>query len=143
MNNYEQEETFGSSEEQQDLELNTDIIRNRTETYTSLSDLYHIQLFTNQRVADNQARKEQETKTEHQMTEQIFVSGKIEDSTDKKMIEELFAEPFTIKKNQNYDGNIVARNKVPIIGAAVIVIIFVIVTVKYFKKNKRSGEKNL
>ncbi len=143
MENYEQQETYDSTEEQQDLELNTDIIRNRTETYTSLSDLYNIHLFTNQRVADNESRRQKEAEEEREMSEQIFVSGKIEDNTDKAILGELFAEPLTIKKNQNYDGNIMAGNSVPVIGAIVIVIVFAVITVRYFKKNKRSGENDL
>ncbi len=143
MENYEQQETYDSTEEQQDLELNTDIIRNRTETYTSLSDLYNIHLFTNQRVADNESRRQKEAEEEREMSEQIFVSGKIEDNTDKAILGELFAEPLTIKKNQNYDENIMAGNSVPVIGAIVIVIVFAVITVRYFKKNKRSGENDL
>ena len=53
INIYKTQSTIDSTD--QDLDLNTDIVHNKTNTYNSLSDLYGIQLFTD--VSGRNARR--------------------------------------------------------------------------------------
>lgn len=54
INIYKTQSTIDSTD--QDLDLNTDIVHNKTNTYNSLSDLYGIQLFTDARMEETRIK---------------------------------------------------------------------------------------
>lgn len=60
INIYKTQSTIDSTD--QDLDLNTDIVHNKTNTYNSLSDLYGIQLFTDARMEETADQKCREWK---------------------------------------------------------------------------------
>lgn len=141
MSSYEnQEEVTGQDTQQSDLDLNSDIIRNRTETYTSLSDLYDVQLFTDQRVEENQQYRERKEKEEKKVTDGVFINQTAAADVDAQRITELFAEPLVIKKNQDYTGNTAAKTGFFIGGAVLIILVFVVMITGYFKKKKQTKE---
>ncbi|MCI5740522.1 MAG: hypothetical protein SO445_10830 [Lachnospiraceae bacterium] len=141
MSSYEnQEEVTGQDTQQSDLDLNPDIIRNRTETYTSLSDLYDVQLFTDQRVEENRQHRERKEKEEKKVTDGVFINQTAAADVDAQRITELFAEPLVIKKNQDYTGNTAAKTGFFIGGAVLIILVFVVMITGYFKKKKQTKE---
>lgn len=144
MINYEEQEELTQQDSQSDLDLNTEIVHNRKETYTSLSDLYGIQLFTDQRMEENRQYQEKIEQKEKGVTESIFINKTFMQNVDQQTINKLFAEPLSITKNQDYTNNTMAKNGFFIAGSIIIIGVFIAMTARYFKKRKqmRNMEEN-
>ena len=120
-----------------DLNLNTDIIHNRTTTYASLSELYGVQLFTNQRLEEKQSYEESLNLKEKNVAESIFVDKSATKDVDREVIQKVFQEPLVIAKQQEYTGTAAASRGMFAVGAIFISIIFIMLLIKYLKPGKK------
>ena len=126
-----------SEDGENDLELNTDIVHNRSKTYNSLSDLYGIQLFTDSRMEENeQSAREQEEK-EREIKENIFVSRSKTKEKEQNFIQELFDERMVIVMNQDYEKEIRQERTFFWAGGIMICLLFGILWGNYLKKKKQ------
>ena len=71
INIYKTQSTIDSTD--QDLDLNTDIVHNKTNTYNSLSDLYGIQLFTDARMEETRIKNIENGKKEKDLYQNLFI----------------------------------------------------------------------
>lgn len=134
-----QEENVESNDT--DLELNTDIVHNRTTTYTSLSELYGVQLFTNQRLEEKRSYEADINLKERNVEESIFVNKSATKDIDRQVTRELFQEPLVIAKQQDYTGTTTASRGIFVAGAVLISIIFAMVFTNYLKPGKKKKKK--
>lgn len=135
--NEEQEDTST------DLNLNTDIVHNRTTTYTSLSELYGVQLFTDKRLLDKQNYEANMNLKEKNVADSIFINKLATKDIDNEIIGVLFQEPLVIVKKQDYSENTTTSRGIFIVGAVIISAIFIIILTRYIKSQKkhRRGDK--
>lgn len=125
-----------------DLNLNTDIIHNRSATYSALSDLYGVDLFTDQKAQERQQYEARLNNETERIRRSVFInSGEVSDA-DYDLTEQLFREPLTIAKKQGYTEHAWSFGLVGTIGSAVICAIFLIVWLRYWNKTRQhTGEK--
>lgn len=138
--NAKQQETQQDTEQENtetDLNLNTDIIHNRTTTYTSLSELYGVQLFTNQRLEEKQSYEESLNLKEKNVAESIFVDKSATKDVDREVTEKMFQEPLVIAKQQEYTGAATASRGMFAAGAILISVIFIFFLIRYLKPGKK------
>lgn len=138
--NAKQQETQQDTEQENtetDLNLNTDIIHNRTTTYTSLSELYGVQLFTNQRLEEKQSYEESLNLKEKNVAESIFVDKSATKDVDREVTEKMFQEPLVIAKQQEYTGAAAASRGMFAAGAILISVIFIFFLIRYLKPGKK------
>ena len=83
-----------------DLNLNTDIVHNRGTTYTSLSELYGVQLFTDLRLEEQQGYETKLNLKEKNVHNNIFVNKLVTKDADQETKGTLFQEPLVIAKKQ-------------------------------------------
>lgn len=140
-NNTEEENTSSQQIIEQaaetDLNLNTDVIHNRTTTYTSLSELYGVQLFTNQRFAEKQNYENSINLKEKNVLESIFVDKSATKDMDSEITKGLFQKPLVIAKQQGYTEKTGAFNGGFAAGAMLLTIIFVVVLARYLKQGNK------
>lgn len=135
-NNTEQQDTQQENTET-DLNLNTDIVHNRTTTYTSLSELYGVQLFTNRRMEEKQSYEENLNLKEKNVAESIFVDKSATKDVDREVTNKMFQEPLVIARQQEYTGAATASRGMFAAGAILISVIFMIVLIRYLKPGKK------
>lgn len=126
-----------------DLNLNTDIIHNRTTTYTSLAELYGVQLFTNQRLEEKQNYEESLNLKKKNVAESIFIDKSATKDVDREVTEKMFQKPLVIAKQQEYTGAATASRGMFAVGAIFISAIFIILLIKYLRpaKKKKTTEE--
>lgn len=125
-----------SDNTENDLELNTDIVHNRYKTYNSLSDLYGIQLFTDQRVEEVKQYTQKQERKEKDIKENIFVNQSESEEKEDSLVEGLFSERMVIVMNQDYEQEMKQQQSFFWAGGIIIVLFFGIIWGRYFKKKK-------
>lgn len=139
-NNTEQQDTQQDTQQENtetDLNLNTDIVHNRTTTYTSLSELYGVQLFTNKRMEEKQSYEENLNLKEKDVAESIFVDKSVTKDVDREVANKVFREPLVIVRQQEYTGAATASRRMFAAGAIFISVIFMILLIRYLKPGKK------
>lgn len=125
-----------SENTENDLELNTDIVHNRFKTYNSLSDLYGIQLFTDQRTEEIKQYAQKQERKEKDIKENIFVNQSESKEKEDSLVEELFSERMVIVMNQDYEREMKQEQSLFLAGGIIIFLLFGIIWGRYFKKRK-------
>lgn len=125
-----------SENTENDLELNTDIVHNRFKTYNSLSDLYGIQLFTDQRTEEIKQYTQKQERKEKDIKENIFVNQSESKEKEDSLVEELFSERMVIVMNQDYEREMKQEQSLFLAGGIIIFLFFGIIWGRYFKKRK-------
>lgn len=120
-----------------DLKLNTDIIHNRTTTYDSLSDLYGVDLFTDEKIEERQQYEQHVTQENEALRHGIFVGSSNIEDRDAELTEWLFQEPITIAKKQNYEEDTLMNRGILGLGTLLICSIYIVIWIQYRKKHKR------
>lgn len=134
INIYKAQSTIDSTD--QDLDLNTDIVHNKTNTYNSLSDLYGIQLFTDVRIEEMRIKNIENRKKEKDLYQNLFIDTYNRKNTNEQIIGTLFQERMVIIMNKDYEKAEQQSQRMLGIGILVIVLIFVIIWYRYLKKKK-------
>ena len=134
INIYKTQSTIDSTD--QDLDLNTDIVHNKTNTYNSLSDLYGIQLFTDVRIEEMRIKNIENRKKEKDLYQNLFIDTYNRKNTNEQIIGTLFQERMVIIMNKDYEKAEQQSQRMLGIGILVIVLIFVIIWYRYLKKKK-------
>ena len=134
INIYKTQSTIDSTD--QDLDLNTDIVHNKTNTYNSLSDLYGIQLFTDVRIEEMRIKNIENRKKEKDLYQNLFIDTYNRKNTNEQIIGTLFQERMVIIMNKDYEKAEQQSQRMLGIGIRVIVLIFVIIWYRYLKKKK-------
>ncbi|MDE7434822.1 MAG: hypothetical protein K2N01_03215 [Lachnospiraceae bacterium] len=125
-----------------DLNLNTDIIHNRTTTYRSLSDLYGVDLFTDQKMEEKQRYEANLRDETERVRRSVFIDKEKVSDADYDLTGQLFREPLTIAKKQDYTENVWNAESIGIIGSIVICGVFLFLWIRYWKKMRQhTGEK--
>lgn len=125
-----------------DLNLNTDIIHNRTTTYRSLSDLYGVDLFTDQKTEERERYEAKLRDETERIRHSVFIDKDKVSDADYDLAGQLFREPLTIAKKQDYTENVWNSEPIGIIGSIVICGIFLFLWIRYWKKMRQhTGEK--
>ena len=132
INIYKTQSTIDSTD--QDLDLNTDIVHNKTNTYNSLSDLYGIQLFTDVRIEEMRIKNIENRKKEKDLYQNLFIDTYNRKNTNEQIIGTLFQERMVIIMNKDYEKAEQQSQRMLGIGILVIVLIFVIIWYRYLKK---------
>ena len=130
INIYKTQSTIDSTD--QDLDLNTDIVHNKTNTYNSLSDLYGIQLFTDARMEETRIKNIENGKKEKDLYQNLFIDTYNRKNTNEQITGTIFQE----RMNKDYEKAEQQSQRMLGIGILVIVLIFVIIWYRYLKKKK-------
>ena len=134
INIYKTQSTIDSTD--QDLDLNTDIVHNKTNTYNSLSDLYGIQLFTDARMEETRIKNIENGKKEKDRYQNLFIDTYNRKNTNEQITGTIFQERMVIIMNKDYEKAEQQSQRMLGIGILVIVLIFVIIWYRYLKKKK-------
>lgn len=132
INIYKTQSTIDSTD--QDLDLNTDIVHNKTNTYNSLSDLYGIQLFTDARMEETRIKNIENGKKEKDLYQNLFIDTYNRKNTNEQITGTIFQERMVIIMNKDYEKAEQQSQRMLGIGILVIVLIFVIIWYRYLKK---------
>ena len=101
INIYKTQSTIDSTD--QDLDLNTDIVHNKTNTYNSLSDLYGIQLFTDARMEETRIKNIENGKKEKDLYQNLFIDTYNRKNTNEQITGTIFQERMVIIMNKDYE----------------------------------------
>lgn len=136
-------ETYEAAEDSADqnsstgLELNISVLNERGETYTSLSDLYSISVYTDRVMKTAAAFQEEKAEKEKQMQNSIFIYKESKDNKDEELTGKLFTASFHQSRKIDYvpeeDQNIF----IYISAGVLLSVVFALLMVRYGNRRKR------
>lgn len=115
--------------ETSDIQLNMDALNRNDSTYTSVTDLYNVNIFTNHNMQEFEARETEKSSELTSVSENVFVRSK--ENTTESVQKVLFSEEISISKKQEVsDTAAIKNNSISFLGGLGI-IIFILVVVRY------------
>lgn len=136
MENMEQIETDGA------LQLNPEIAKQRQDTYSSLTDLHGIDIFSdsfNDRAAEVEAERQT---AEMQLKNYIFVEETEDIDTDSWLLSQLFIEKEGLVLTQDYTGS-KERLSIIDIGITAVVVLAVAALYLFVFNDKKARRKKI
>lgn len=122
-----------------ELKLNTDVVNNRTETYSSLTDIYGIPIFSNELEGKVKEYKEEQAIQRAKTEQQLFIITMNDTTSDYEQIkEQLFMQTqgLVIKNNTEITK---ASPIFPSIILGIMTVIFAVSLIKIINQKKRVG----
>lgn len=120
-----------------ELKLNTDVVNNRTETYSSLTDIYGIPIFSNELEGKVKGYQEEQAIQRAKTEQQLFIKTMNDTTSDYEQItEQLFMQTqvLVIKNNAEITK---ASPIFPIVILGIMTVIFTVSLIKIIKRKKR------
>ena len=85
-----------------ELLLQPEVLKDRGTTYTSLSDLYQVSVFTNDMVEQTKGIQDEKSEQEHKVQESIFINKEVTNKQEVPLKERLFVTMAGMTKKQDY-----------------------------------------
>lgn len=123
-----------------DLKLNTDIIHEQGETYRSLLDENRIDLFSDSQIERQEILKKLKEQKDQETVCLLFHGQNNEQINPEYLQDMLFQQPIVIEKKQILKNNEQGNEKIMITGTVLLILIFTLIMVRYFRKRKNMEE---
>jgi len=127
-----------------DLKLNTDIIHEQGETYRSLLDENQIDLFSDSQIQKQKLLKKMQEQEEQKIEGMLFhrqISEQFNEQIRAEHLQnQLFLQPIVIEKKQILKNNEQENEKTMITGTVLILLVFLLIMLRYFRKRKNMEE---
>lgn len=123
-----------------DLKLNTDIIHEQGETYRSLLDENRIDLFSDSQIERQEILKKLKEQKDQETVRLLFHGQNNEQINPEYLQDMLFQQPIVIEKKQILKNNEQGNEKIMITGTVLLILIFTLIMVRYFRKRRNMEE---
>jgi len=137
MSDTEQQKTEGA------IELNPELVRQRQDTYSSLTDLQGINVFSDEFKENIDSVKEQRNAEEKNLNSSVFIKEiNVSDSKDDWLLSQLFYKQEEMILSQNYEST---GKELSVMDVGLVVIAVLAVTALYLVifSNKKTRRKRI